>query len=80
MSIQGNITEVTITGGSYAGPQAGKSPYDADTGQTREFLRHLASELIQNNGHGKEFRFVDCNGTHQLNRQDVTSVTITFGD
>lgn len=78
MATAGNITEVAITGGNYAGLQAAKSPYEANSGQTREFLRRLASELIQSNGHGKEFRFVDSNGAHQLNRQDVTSVTITF--
>jgi hypothetical protein len=77
MAIQGNITEVTIVGGNYAGPQAVKTPYST-IGETREFLRHLASELIQSNGHGKEFRFVDCEGAHQINRQDITSITITF--
>lgn len=78
MATPGNISEVTIIGGDYVGPQAMKSSYDADSGQTREFLRHLASELIQSNDHGKEFRFVDCDGVHQLDRRDVTSVTITF--
>ena len=74
---QGNISEVTIVGGEYAGPQAANTPHSS-LGETREYLRHLASELIQSAGHGKEFRFVDNTGAHQINRQDITSVTIAF--
>lgn len=75
MSVQqGQISEITIVGGDLAGAQAAKCPANANL---PNFLHHLADELISD-GKNKDFRFVDVDGVHWLNRRDVTSITITF--
>lgn len=74
MSRQGNITEVGITGGEFAGNQLAKCPTGIDP---RQFLRHLVDELISDSPN-MSFRFVNSDGTHEFDRRDVTSIAVTF--
>lgn len=75
MARQGNISQVTITGGTHAGAQAVLCPTSENT---ETFLRHLITEICKPVGAGRYFNYTTTAGVQRVDRQEITGITVTI--
>ena len=85
MAARKQITEITITGGVYAGTMSLHCPHASGTVLRRQWLDHLLDSLLQkmDGSPVKVFTAVTDSGNYhspiQINRGDITAIEITLG-